>query len=87
MIQEAINSVLDEQRQRGIDVDMIRANGRFNMETLYTLNKIIENGDYRQQLLREIKLRRDEIHTDPRTWKGEAFRTQHVYELGTAKDR
>jgi hypothetical protein len=87
MIQDAINSVLDAQRQRGTNVENTDTSGRFNLETLYTLNKIIENGDDRQKLLREIKLRRDTRHTAPNTWKGEALRTQHVFELGVAKDQ
>jgi hypothetical protein len=87
MIRDAINSVLDMQRQRGMNVENIKTNGRFDLEALYALNKIIENGDERQKLLREVKLRRDAWHTAPNTWKGEALRTQHVFELGVAKDQ
>jgi hypothetical protein len=87
MIQEAINTVRKAQRQRGTNVDDIKVTGRFGLDSLYALNKAIQDPDDRQKFARELKLRRDSIHQDPATWKGEAFRTQRFYELATAKDQ
>jgi hypothetical protein len=86
MIQEAVNTALADQRQRGVDVDDIGVDGRIGLETLYALNKVIQDPETRQIFARDLKLRRDESHADSDDWEGEALRTQHFYELATGRD-
>jgi hypothetical protein len=86
MIQNAVNTVLADQRRRGIDVNDIKVDGRLGLESLYALNKIAQDGDDRQLFARDLKLRRDQLHADSDNWEGEALRSQHFYKLGSGKD-
>lgn len=77
-IQNAINAVAGEK--------LVNPDGHFGRESLDALNAVIHDAGRRQFFVRQIKLMRDETHANPNTWKGEAFRTQRLYELATGRN-